>query len=48
MVGIGASIAGQVTLGDRVIIGAGAAVVGDVASGMVAAGVPARPLSSAP
>jgi len=48
LVGIGASIAGQVTLGDRVIIGAGAAVVGDVASGMVAAGVPARPLSSAP
>jgi serine acetyltransferase len=37
-----------VTLGERVIIGAGAAVITDVADGVVAVGVPARPMTQSP
>jgi sugar O-acyltransferase (sialic acid O-acetyltransferase NeuD family) len=47
-VGIGAVLGRPVTLGERVIIGAGAAVISDVADGVVAAGVPARPLTQSP
>lgn len=47
-IGIGATIAGAVSIGARAIIGAGAAVVSDIPGGVVAAGVPARRLSSSP
>jgi sugar O-acyltransferase (sialic acid O-acetyltransferase NeuD family) len=47
-VGIGSSIGGAVRIGSRAIIGAGAAVVGDIPDGVVAAGVPARRISSSP
>lgn len=47
-VGAGAVLGRPVTLGERVTIGAGAAVIQDVPDGVVAAGVPARPLSGAP
>jgi sugar O-acyltransferase (sialic acid O-acetyltransferase NeuD family) len=48
VVGIGAVLSNGITLGERVVIGAGAAVLADVPAGVVAAGVPARPLSSTP
>ncbi len=44
LVGIGASVANNVRLGERATIGAGAAVIHDVPDGIVAGGVPARPL----
>jgi len=47
-VGIGASLGGAVRIGARAIIGAGAAVVTDIPAGVVAAGVPARQISSSP
>jgi sugar O-acyltransferase (sialic acid O-acetyltransferase NeuD family) len=47
-VGIGAVLGRPVTLGERVIIGAGAAVITDVADGVVAVGVPARPMTQSP
>lgn len=47
-IGIGACVTQQVRVGERALVGAGAAIVNDVAAGVVAAGVPARPLSSSP
>lgn len=47
-IGIGASLGGAVRIGARAIIGAGAAVVSDIPAGVVAAGVPARQISSSP
>ncbi|MEA2318887.1 MAG: hypothetical protein QOD44_3076 [Solirubrobacteraceae bacterium] len=47
-VGTGASLGGAVRIGARAIIGAGAAVVSDIPAGVVAAGVPARQISSSP
>jgi sugar O-acyltransferase (sialic acid O-acetyltransferase NeuD family) len=47
-VGAGAAIAAGMTIGADAIVGAGAAVVADVAPGVVAAGVPARPLPRPP
>jgi sugar O-acyltransferase (sialic acid O-acetyltransferase NeuD family) len=47
-VGIGAVLGKALTVGERAIVGAGAAVVADVPAGVVAAGVPARQLSSSP
>lgn len=43
-VGIGATVKNDVRVGERVQIGAGAVVLEDVADGVVAFGVPARPL----
>jgi serine acetyltransferase len=43
LVGSGAVVREGVRLGDEVRIGAGAAVVGDVAAGLTVVGVPARP-----
>ena len=47
-IGIGACLGGAVTIGSRVMIGAGAAVISDIPDGVVAAGVPARRISSSP
>lgn len=41
-VGIGASVRQLITIGDDVVVGAGAAVVNDVPDGFVVAGVPAK------
>ena len=41
-IGIGASVIQRLKIGQRCIIGAGAAVVRDIASDSVAVGVPAR------
>ena len=43
-IGIGACTRQQVRIGSGVTVGAGAAVVGDVADGLTVAGVPARVL----
>ncbi|MEW9679318.1 acetyltransferase [Pseudomonas sp. TE50-2] len=43
-VGIGASVRQLVTLGESVVVGAGAAVTADVAEALTVVGVPARPL----
>jgi len=43
-IGIGSSVIQGRTVGDHVTVGAGAAVVQDLASGVTAVGVPARPL----
>lgn len=45
-VGPGAMILGGVTVGDNVVIGAGAIVTVDVADGCFVAGVPAHPVTS--
>lgn len=47
-IGAGASILGGVTLGDNVIVGAGAVVTSDVPDGAFVAGVPARKIGSGP
>jgi sugar O-acyltransferase (sialic acid O-acetyltransferase NeuD family) len=44
MIGVGASVKQGITVGAGAIVGAGAAVVSDVPSGLVVAGVPAKPL----
>ena len=41
-IGVGAVVRPQVNIGDGAIVGAGAAVIGDVEAGSVVAGVPAR------
>jgi serine acetyltransferase len=43
LVGAGAAVREGLHLGDDVRVGAGAAVVGDVAAGLTVVGVPARP-----
>lgn len=43
-IGIGAVVREKVSIGERAVIGAGAVVLDDVASGIVAFGVPARPV----
>lgn len=43
-IGIGAAVRHYITIGKNVTIGAGAVVVSDVAEGVTAVGVPARPL----
>jgi len=45
--GIGSCIINKVSIGDWSVIGAGAAVVNDIPPGVVAVGVPARPIKSA-
>jgi sugar O-acyltransferase (sialic acid O-acetyltransferase NeuD family) len=44
-IGTGAVVGRPVTLGERVTIGAGAVVMSDVGDGVVAVGVPARPMT---
>ena len=46
--GSGAVILGGVTIGDGALVGAGAVVRGDVESGTIVAGVPARPVARGP
>jgi acetyltransferase-like isoleucine patch superfamily enzyme len=43
-VGIGASVRQLVAIGQRVMVGAGAAVVGDIPDDVMVAGVPAKRL----
>ena len=45
LVGVGASIKPHLSIGEKATIGCGAAVITNVAAGIRAAGVPARPLS---
>ena len=45
-IGIGACLIQNVSVGRRAIVGAGAAVIGDVPTKSVVCGVPARPKSS--
>jgi acetyltransferase-like isoleucine patch superfamily enzyme len=47
-IGSGAVVLCGLTIGEDARIGAGSVVVGDVASGAVVAGVPARPIESRP
>jgi len=47
-IGIGSSVIQGITIGSGVTIGAGAAVVDDIADGLVAVGVPARPMEPKP
>ncbi len=47
-IGTGAVLGRPVTLGERVIVGAGAAVISDMPDGVVAVGVPARPMTQSP
>lgn len=42
--GIGSCVADRISIGDRVIVGAGAVVVGNIPDGVLAYGVPARPV----
>jgi sugar O-acyltransferase (sialic acid O-acetyltransferase NeuD family) len=44
LIGIGAAVTPNVTVGAWTTVGAGAAVTGDLAAGVVAVGVPARPI----
>lgn len=46
LIGAGATIRQGLRIGDGAVVAAGAAVLGDVASGSTVAGVPARPLVS--
>jgi UDP-perosamine 4-acetyltransferase len=48
LLGVGASVAPGVTIGADVVVGAGACVVQNLPDGVVAVGVPARPVRSAP
>ncbi|WP_222908748.1 acetyltransferase [Pseudomonas sp. DNDY-54] len=43
-VGIGSSVRELVVIGERVVVGAGSAVVSDISNGMTVAGVPAKEL----
>jgi sugar O-acyltransferase (sialic acid O-acetyltransferase NeuD family) len=47
-IGLGASVRQLIRVGADAVVGAGAVVVDDVPDGAVVAGVPARPLGSAP
>jgi acetyltransferase-like isoleucine patch superfamily enzyme len=42
--GVNCVITGGVTIGDRAVVGANSVVTGDIPAGMIAAGVPARPV----
>jgi UDP-perosamine 4-acetyltransferase len=48
LLGVGASVAPGVIIGADVVVGAGACVVRDLADGVVAMGVPARPVRNMP
>ncbi len=48
LIGLGASVTPGVSIGDRAVLGAGASAVRDIASGVTAAGVPARVLGDGP
>ncbi len=45
-IGVGATLIGGITIGDRATIGAGAVVTKDIPEGCVAVGIPARPIGS--
>lgn len=45
-IGIGACVRELVVIGDRVTVGAGSAVISDIADNMTVAGVPATPIST--